>query len=386
MPGRADQRHRRHQGADLGLQRRHQPAVDAQRQRHDQQRAVRRCAWTSTATPPPTAPPSSSGPATAPPTSAGSRSADPVRKPESPLDERAPDALRSSGSQLSMHRPPHSTAHSQERTELVVQPVVGCWAAARVLGRSWANHWFPAPTARSTASEKEQGVRAAVSTVGGSLLAVAVLVAAALAAGVTGQVPASAATQATYYVAPNGNDANPGTITSPFRTLQRARDVVRTVNANMTGDIYVYLRGGSYPVSSTDRVRAGRLRHQRLPGHLRRVPERDAGPRRRRSGDRMDPAQRQHLEGPARPRQQAACALRQRQAGVHGVEDDQLGGMLRDVQHHGRAGRVGVGVGIAVRRRQVQPGRLSRHRPQPGRHRDRDGRRPGPRPSWGSAR
>ena len=63
--------------------------------------------------------------------------------------------------------------------------------------------------------------------------------------------PASAATQATYYVAPDGNDANPGTITSPFRTLQRARDVVRTVNANMTGDIYVYLRGGNYPVSST---------------------------------------------------------------------------------------------------------------------------------------
>ncbi|GAA1802391.1 hypothetical protein GCM10009682_25290 [Luedemannella flava] len=63
--------------------------------------------------------------------------------------------------------------------------------------------------------------------------------------------PASGATQATYYVAPNGNDADPGTLTSPFRTLQRARDVVRTVNANMTGDIYVYLRGGSYPVSST---------------------------------------------------------------------------------------------------------------------------------------
>jgi hypothetical protein len=94
-------------------------------------------------------------------------------------------------------------------------------------------------------------VKASLSTVGWLLLAVAVLVSAVLTAIVASQTPASGATQATYYVAPNGNDANPGTITSPFRTLQRARDVVRTVNANMTGDIYVYLRGGTYPVSST---------------------------------------------------------------------------------------------------------------------------------------
>ncbi|MEN3607906.1 RICIN domain-containing protein [Plantactinospora sp. ZYX-F-223] len=82
-------------------------------------------------------------------------------------------------------------------------------------------------------------------------MAVAVLVSAALPAVVMNQKAASAAVQETYYVAPDGNDTNPGTITSPFRTLQRARDVVRTVNANMTGDIHVYLRGGNYPVSST---------------------------------------------------------------------------------------------------------------------------------------
>ncbi|MGC9542289.1 RICIN domain-containing protein [Streptomyces sp. UG1] len=63
--------------------------------------------------------------------------------------------------------------------------------------------------------------------------------------------PASAATQATYYVAPDGNDANPGTISAPFKTLRHARDVVRTVNDDMTGDINVYLRGGNYSVSST---------------------------------------------------------------------------------------------------------------------------------------
>ncbi|MDW8807274.1 RICIN domain-containing protein [Streptomyces scabiei] len=63
--------------------------------------------------------------------------------------------------------------------------------------------------------------------------------------------PASAATQATYYVSPDGDDSDSGTISAPFRTLQHARDVVRTVNDDMTGDINVYLRGGTYPVTST---------------------------------------------------------------------------------------------------------------------------------------
>ncbi|MGQ4434399.1 RICIN domain-containing protein [Streptomyces sp. SAS_260] len=67
----------------------------------------------------------------------------------------------------------------------------------------------------------------------------------------TTPVPASAATQTTYYVAPNGDDANAGTISAPFKTLQHARDVVRTVNDDMNGDINVFLRGGTYPVSAT---------------------------------------------------------------------------------------------------------------------------------------
>jgi hypothetical protein len=100
-------------------------------------------------------------------------------------------------------------------------------------------------------------VKSAGSTTGRSLLAVAVFLAATLTATVTHQTRASAATQATYYVAPDGNDANAGTITSPFRTVQRARDVVRTINASMTGDIYVYLRGGNYSVSSTIELGSG---------------------------------------------------------------------------------------------------------------------------------
>ncbi|MEU4446121.1 ricin-type beta-trefoil lectin domain protein [Actinosynnema sp. NPDC050801] len=82
-------------------------------------------------------------------------------------------------------------------------------------------------------------------------VALAVFVSAALLPTFADLGRASAATQATYYVAPDGNDANAGTITAPFKTVQRARDVVRTVNANMSGDIYVYLRGGNYPVTST---------------------------------------------------------------------------------------------------------------------------------------
>ncbi|MEV6209526.1 RICIN domain-containing protein [Kitasatospora sp. NPDC051914] len=82
-------------------------------------------------------------------------------------------------------------------------------------------------------------------------VALATAVSATLLTSLAAPPPASAATQATYYVAPGGDDANPGTITAPFKTLQHARDVVRTVDSNMTGDINVFLRGGTYPVSRT---------------------------------------------------------------------------------------------------------------------------------------
>jgi hypothetical protein len=60
-----------------------------------------------------------------------------------------------------------------------------------------------------------------------------------------------AATQTTYYVAPNGSDSNPGTQAQPFATISKARDVIRTINSNMTGDIYVYVTSGNYYVNST---------------------------------------------------------------------------------------------------------------------------------------
>lgn len=45
----------------------------------------------------------------------------------------------------------------------------------------------------------------------------------------------------TYYVAPDGDDGNPGTIAAPFATVQRAHD-----NAALQPGDVIYLRGGTY--------------------------------------------------------------------------------------------------------------------------------------------
>jgi len=60
-----------------------------------------------------------------------------------------------------------------------------------------------------------------------------------------------AAVQATFYVASDGRDDNPGTEARPFASIDRARQAVRTVNKNMTGDIVVMLGGGTYRIERT---------------------------------------------------------------------------------------------------------------------------------------
>jgi hypothetical protein len=57
------------------------------------------------------------------------------------------------------------------------------------------------------------------------------------------------AIQASFYVSPTGNDNNPGTMEQPFRTIGRAQTAARAINNNMTGDIVVYLRGGTFPIA-----------------------------------------------------------------------------------------------------------------------------------------
>ena len=53
----------------------------------------------------------------------------------------------------------------------------------------------------------------------------------------------------TLYVSPAGDDANPGTQERPLATIGGARDAVRGVNRNMTGDIVVILAGGMYSIA-----------------------------------------------------------------------------------------------------------------------------------------
>jgi hypothetical protein len=65
-------------------------------------------------------------------------------------------------------------------------------------------------------------------------------------------VPVSAKTQATYYVSPKGNDkTGNGSYGRPWKTIEKARNFVRTVNRKMKGDIIVYLRGDTYTLTST---------------------------------------------------------------------------------------------------------------------------------------
>ena len=55
-----------------------------------------------------------------------------------------------------------------------------------------------------------------------------------------------------YFVSPDGNDTtNDGSLNQPFKTLEKARDTVRTVNAGMSSDITINLRKRVYYLSDT---------------------------------------------------------------------------------------------------------------------------------------
>jgi len=52
--------------------------------------------------------------------------------------------------------------------------------------------------------------------------------------------------QKEYYVSPEGSDENPGTLSAPFLTVEKARDAVRTHLAPWTADVTITLRTGTY--------------------------------------------------------------------------------------------------------------------------------------------
>ena len=54
-----------------------------------------------------------------------------------------------------------------------------------------------------------------------------------------------------FNVSPYGSDTNPGTEQQPFRTIERARDAVRSNTEDMAQNIVVYLRGGTYNIDRT---------------------------------------------------------------------------------------------------------------------------------------
>jgi hypothetical protein len=68
---------------------------------------------------------------------------------------------------------------------------------------------------------------------------------------IAAEPPATKSTTPDFCVAPGGNDADPGTVEKPFRTLQRARDAVRQVVASPSRDVTVLLRGGIYELNET---------------------------------------------------------------------------------------------------------------------------------------
>ncbi len=82
-------------------------------------------------------------------------------------------------------------------------------------------------------------------------IAVIVCAAAALPSLLGNGIPTidAADNQNVFYVSPDGSDTNDGSISAPFRTLAAARDAVRKVNADMSGDITIYLRGGEYRIT-----------------------------------------------------------------------------------------------------------------------------------------
>ena len=67
--------------------------------------------------------------------------------------------------------------------------------------------------------------------------------------GIASAEPDVSGLTAQFFVSPDGSDSGEGSFESPFKTIGAARDAVRRLNGDMSGDIVVYLRGGDYRIT-----------------------------------------------------------------------------------------------------------------------------------------
>jgi hypothetical protein len=81
------------------------------------------------------------------------------------------------------------------------------------------------------------------------------------------KVPVIAKFAAEFFIAPGGNDANPGTRQMPFATLEKARDAVRALKANgvLPGPVGVRLLPGEYNMMKTFELAAADSGSQSSP-------------------------------------------------------------------------------------------------------------------------
>ena len=74
-----------------------------------------------------------------------------------------------------------------------------------------------------------------------SATAAVLVVAAAATGGIVAATARAASIPGNVFVSPSGKDSNPGTQSAPVKTVQRAQQLVRALNDNMSADVTVVL-------------------------------------------------------------------------------------------------------------------------------------------------
>ncbi|TMM35673.1 MAG: hypothetical protein E6F99_18845 [Actinobacteria bacterium] len=83
-----------------------------------------------------------------------------------------------------------------------------------------------------------------------SATAAVLVVAAAATGGIVAATARAASIPGNVFVSPSGKDSNPGTQSAPVKTVQRAQQLVRALNDNMSADVTVVLADGFYRLTS----------------------------------------------------------------------------------------------------------------------------------------